>query len=169
MHSFTGGYLVAIEIERKFLVEGIEWRKANGTRICQGYLNRDKDRTVRVRVAGEHAYLTVKGTTQGATRAEFEYEIPASDAEQLLTLCDGPIVQKVRRRILHGGFTWEVDEFQGENAGLVVAEIELQSEDQAFARPPWIGRDVTGDHGYFNSNLATKPYGTWREQGDLHR
>lgn len=133
MHSFTGGYLVAIEIERKFLVEGTEWRKANGTRICQGYLNRDKDRTVRVRVAGEHAYLTVKGTTQGATRAEFEYEI------------------------------------QGENAGLVVAEIALQSEDQAFARPPWIGREVTGDHGYFNSNLATKPYGTWREQGDLHR
>lgn len=157
---------VATEIERKFLVDGADWRETMSTRISQGYLNRDKNRTVRVRVAGEHAYLTVKGATSGATRAEFEYEIPVADAEQLITLCEGPIIQKVRRLVLYRGYTWEVDEFLGENAGLVVAEIELQSEDQEFPMPPWISREVTEDPRYFNSNLATNPYCTWRDKTD---
>ena len=154
---------MATEIERKFLVVGDAWRTADGTRIWQGYLNRDKDRTVRVRVAGEHAFLTVKGATKGATRAEFEYEIALADAEQMMSLCDGPVIQKVRHRVAHAGFTWEVDEFFGDNAGLVVAEIELTSEDQPFAKPTWVGREVTNDPRYYNSNLAAQPYAAWRD------
>ena len=152
---------MAVEIERKFLVVGSAWRQASGVRFSQGYLNRDKERTVRVRLAGEHGFLTVKGLTKGATRAEFEYQIPAADAEQLLKLCDGPLVQKIRRIIVHEGSTWEVDEFLGENADLVVAEIELKTETQAFARPAWLGIEVTDDPRYFNSSLATHPYGRW--------
>src|SRR5262245_17494707 len=116
---------MATEIERKFLVKGDAWRHGRATPYSQGYLNRDKDRTVRVRIAGDRASLTIKGATRGATRAEFEYEIPVSDAEQLLQLCDEPLVQKTRRVIEHEGCKWEVDEFEGDNAGLVVAEIEL--------------------------------------------
>ena len=155
---------MATEIERKFLVLGTDWRTEGGTRICQGYLNRDKARTVRVRIAGEQAYLTVKGATQGNTRAEFEYAIPVQDAEQLLALCDGPTIDKVRHKIAHGEHVWEVDEFLGQNAGLVVAEIELASEDEAFSKPAWVGREVSDDARYFNSQLATNPYCQWREQ-----
>lgn len=154
---------MAIEIERKFLVLGTDWRTASGTRICQGYLNRDKARTVRVRIAGEQAYLTVKGVNQGNTRAEFEYAIPMADAEQLLALCDGPTMDKVRHKIAHGEHVWEVDEFLGQNSGLVVAEIELASEDAVFTKPPWVGREVSDDSRYFNSQLATNPYCNWRE------
>lgn len=157
---------MGIEIERKFLVTGDEWRKVAGTRICQGYLNRDKERTVRVRIAGEHAYLTVKGATRGATRMEFEYEIPVPDAEQLLALCEGPIIEKVRHLISHGGHSWEVDEFRGGNEGLVVAEIELESEEDEFPKPPWIGREVTEDSRYYNSNLASNPFCTWHDHAD---
>lgn len=156
---------MAAEIERKFLVVGTAWRQGEGTRISQGYLNCDKERTVRVRVAGEKAYLTVKGVSRGATRAEFEYEIPVADAEQLLKLCDGPLIEKVRRVVVHEGSKWEVDEFEGENAGLVVAELELESEEQEFSRPPWAGQEVTEDPRYFNSSLAAKPYRAWREKG----
>lgn len=152
---------MAIEIERKFLVTGTDWRQGGGTVFSQGYLNRDKARTVRVRIAGAKAFLTIKGASQGATRAEFEYEIPLADAEQLLALCEGPIIQKVRRVLVHAGSTWEVDEFEGPNAGLVVAEIELTSEDQVFERPPWLGQEVTDDVRYFNSNLATTPFSAW--------
>lgn len=154
---------MAIEIERKFLVLGNDWRTCSGTRICQGYLNRDKARTVRVRIAGEQAYLTVKGVNQGNTRAEFEYAIPMADAEQLLALCDGPTIDKVRHKIAHGDHVWEVDEFLGQNAGLVVAEIELASEDAVFTKPLWVGREVSDDSRYFNSQLATNPYCNWRE------
>jgi adenylate cyclase len=153
------------EIERKFLVSGSDWRTANAQRISQGYLNRDKNRTVRVRVAGAKAYLTIKGATTGASRAEFEYEIPLEDAQSLLRLCDGPLLEKLRHRIEYQGLTWEVDEFLGENAGLVVAEVELTSEDQVFSRPPWIGREVTSDARYYNSNLASTPYSQWGHQG----
>ena len=152
---------MATEIERKFLVVGDAWRTANGTRVCQGYLNRDKSRTVRVRIAGDSAYLTVKGATQGNTRAEFEYGIPLADAEQLLALCDGPAIQKIRHNVVHQGHLWEVDAFEGENAGLVVAEIELASEDELFIRPPWLGREVSDDSRYFNSQLASHPYCNW--------
>jgi CYTH domain-containing protein len=152
---------MGIEIERKFLVNGTAWRHGDGVRFSQGYLNRDKERTVRVRLAGEKAFLTIKGVSVGASRAEFEYEIPASDAEQLLKLCDGPVIEKIRRVIQLEGATWEVDEFLGENAGLVVAEIELHSEDQAFDRPEWLGEEVTHDSRYFNSCLATHPFTRW--------
>lgn len=152
---------MGIEIERKFLVTGTAWRQGAGVRFSQGYLNRDKERTVRVRLAGEKAFLTIKGVSAGASRAEFEYEIPASDAEQLLELSDGPVIEKVRRVIQLEGGTWEVDEFLGENAGLVVAEIELQSEDEAFARPEWLAEEVTHDARYFNSSLATHPFSRW--------
>ncbi|HKS58339.1 MAG TPA: CYTH domain-containing protein [Steroidobacteraceae bacterium] len=145
---------MGIEIERKFLVTGTAWRQGAGVRLSQGYLNRDKERTVRVRLAGEKAFLTIKGATAGATRLEFEYEIPAIDGAQLLSLCEKPIIEKIRRKISHEGATWEVDEFLGENAGLVIAEIELQAEDQAFARPQWLGEEVTHDPRYFNSNLG---------------
>jgi len=155
---------MAIEIERKFLVRGEEWRQPLPTRICQGYLNRDKGRTVRVRISNDKAYLTVKGPTRGATKLEFEYEIPLSDAEQLLALCDGPILEKNRHVLVHAGLTWEVDEFLGANAGLVVAEVELEKEDQLFERPKWVGVEVTEDARYFNSNLASKPYCTWQQR-----
>ena len=154
---------MATEIERKFLVQGTQWRNDTGVRFSQGYLNRDKERTVRVRLAGRKAFLTIKGVTRGPSRTEFEYEIPMEDAEQLLKLCDGPIIEKTRYRIVHQGATWEVDEFLGENAGLVIAEIELTSEDQPFSRPPWLGEEVTHDRRYYNSNLAGHPYSQWRD------
>ena len=153
-----------IEIEHKFLVTGTEWRQGNGVRISQGYLNRDKERTVRIRVSGAEAFITIKGASKGASRAEFEYPIPLADAAELLKLCDGPIVEKTRYIFPYIGHKWEVDEFLGENAGLVVAEIELESEDQAFERPNWVGQDVTSDPRYLNANLATNPYSQWRNQ-----
>ena len=154
---------MGIEIERKFLVVGDDWRAAPAVPYAQGYLNRDKRRTVRVRIVQGDAWLTVKGQNAGATRAEFEYAIPVADAEQLLALCDGPLVRKTRRKIEHAGHVWEIDEFQGDNAGLVVAEIELPAEDAPFERPPWLGAEVTHDARYFNSSLAAAPFSTWPE------
>ncbi len=154
---------MGIEIERKFLVAGEGWRQMSTSRTCfnQGYLSRDPARTVRVRIAGDSAFLTIKGATRGATRAEFEYGIPPADARQLLAMSDGPVVEKVRHLCPHAGMTWEVDEFLGANAGLVVAEIELQSEGQAFDRPSWLGEEVTGDARYVNANLAVRPFTSW--------
>lgn len=152
---------MAIEIERKFLVIGDAWRDAPPVFYSQGYLNRDKARTVRVRIAGEEAFLTIKGTSVGARRAEFEYPIPLWDARELLALCEQPLIEKNRRKILHEGFIWEVDEFLGENLGLVVAEIELPAEDAAFTKPDWVGAEVTDDARYFNSNLSRTPFIYW--------
>jgi len=152
---------VPVEIERKFLVDGNSWRNGQGIRICQGYLNRDKERTVRVRLSGEKAFLTIKGMNSGATRAEYEYEIPVSHAEELLKICDGPVLEKIRYVVDYNGIIWEVDEFLGENEGLIVAEVELKSEDQSFDRPDWIGSEVTADPRYFNSNLCSHPYCKW--------
>lgn len=152
---------MAIEIERKFLVMGDAWRAAPAVFYSQGYLNRDKARTVRVRIAGEEAFLTIKGTSVGARRAEFEYPIPVWDARELLALCEQPLIEKNRRKILHEGFIWEVDEFLGENLGLVVAEIELPAEDAVFAKPDWVGEEVTEDARYFNSNLSRTPFTCW--------
>jgi CYTH domain-containing protein len=151
-----------IEIERKFLVHGTDWRQGVPVRLYQGYLNRDKERTVRVRIAGSRAYLTIKGLTQGVSRPEFEYEIPLHDAEVLLTFCDRPPLEKNRYTVQHRGATWEIDEFLGANAGLVIAEIELKDERQRFERPSWLSTEVTGDPRYFNSNLIAAPYETWR-------
>jgi adenylate cyclase len=153
--------MMGIEIERKFLVLGDEWRAAPAVYFSQGYLNRDKARTVRVRIAGNEAFLTVKGQSVGATRAEFEYPIPVWDARELLALCEQPLIEKNRRKILHEGFVWEVDEFLGENLGLVVAEIELPTEDTVFALPEWLGEEVTSDERYFNSNLSRHPFSQW--------
>jgi len=158
---------MGIEIERKFLVVGDAWRQAPATAYAQGYLNRDKQRTVRVRIVEDAAWLTVKGPSAGATRAEFEYAIPLADARALLALCDGPLVRKRRRVVVHAGATWEIDEFEGDNAGLVVAEIELGSEDAAFEPPPWLGAEVTHDPRYFNSNLAAAPYSTWSDRPNV--
>ena len=154
---------MGIEIERKFLVVGDGWRQAPAVPYAQGYLNRDKQRTVRVRVVEDSAWLTVKGASTGATRAEFEYPIPVADARELLAQCDGPLVRKLRRVVVHAGARWEIDEFQGDNAGLIVAEIELAAEDAPFERPAWLGAEVTHDPRYFNSSLATAPFCTWPE------
>jgi adenylate cyclase len=150
------------EIERKFLVRGDAWRAlAKGVRYRQGYLSTVKERTVRVRTVGERGFLTVKGVTVGATRREFEYDIPADDAASLLELCEQPLVEKVRYKIPFGGLVWEVDEFEGANQGLIVAECELTSEDQKIEPPAWIGEEVSGDPRYFNSNLIAHPFTKW--------
>jgi adenylate cyclase len=152
---------MAVEIERKFLVVGDDWRNATAVYYSQGYLNRDKSRTVRVRIAGDQAFLTIKGITQGASRAEFEYQIPISDAKALLAICEQPLIEKYRRKITYQGFVWEVDEFLGDNLGLVVAEIELPSEKTQFEKPDWIGEEVTQDERYYNSNLSKNPFVRW--------
>lgn len=152
---------MAVEIERKFLVINDEWRSAEFAYYCQGYLNRDKNRTVRVRVVDQSAMLTVKSLTSNASRLEFEYDIPVNDAKQMLEFCEQPLIEKNRYRLTFEGMEWEVDEFLGVNQGLVVAEIELESESQLFKRPNWIGEEVTDDHRYFNSSLSKAPYSTW--------
>ena len=151
------------EIERKFLVSGEEWKRGSpGVAYRQGYLSTVKERTVRVRTVGDKGFLTIKGVTVGVSRSEFEYAIPAEDANLLLNdLCEKPLIEKRRHYIAYHGFTWEVDEFLGANRGLVVAEIELSSPDQVFARPAWVGAEVTGDPRYANSSLSAHPYTTW--------
>jgi adenylate cyclase len=151
------------EIERKFLVKGDAWRAlADGTSYRQGYLNSAKERTVRIRTISDRAFLTVKGLTVGATRSEYEYEIPLADCNAMLdVLAEKPIIEKKRYKIPFAGLTWEIDEFFGDNAGLIVAEVELQSEGQAFRKPEWVGEEVTSDARYFNSNLIRHPYTRW--------
>jgi len=152
------------EIERKFLVTGDAWRTGECSDYRQGYLSIDKQRTVRVRVAGDTAFLTVKGITEGATRAEYEYPIPVVDAQAMLeSLCLRPLIEKRRYRILHGGMTWEIDEFLGDNTGLIVAEIELETAQQPFDKPAWLGEEVTSDPRFYNANLVTRPYNAWNK------
>ena len=153
---------MAVEIERKFLLKDDSWRAGvTGTLFRQGYLSRAAERTVRVRIAGEQAFLTIKGKSQGASRAEFEYAIPVADAAAMLELCDGPLIEKNRYCIEHAGFVWEVDEFLGANAGLVVAEVELPSEATQPPLPEWVGVEVTSDARYYNSRLSEYPYSGW--------
>ena len=153
---------VGTEIERKFLVVGNDWRAgASGTSYIQGYLSRDVARIVRIRLAGPAAYLTIKGIVHGASRPEFEYPIPLSDAQQLMNLCLRPLVEKTRHVIKFAGKRWEVDEFHGDNRGLILAEIELSREDESIDIPPWIGQEVSGDPRYFNSYLSEHPYTQW--------
>lgn len=151
-----------IEIERKFLVKGLAWRRRKGIHCVQGYISRNARRTVRVRIAAETAFLTIKGPSTGISRSEFEYRIPLSHARKLLQMSETPPVEKIRRLIPYKGCTWEVDEFLGPNSGLVVAEIELSSETQTFQKPPWVGKEVTGDPKYTNSNLAVRPFLSWK-------
>jgi adenylate cyclase len=151
------------EIERKFLLRGDTWRAlATGTMYRQGYLNSVKERTVRIRTVGDKAFLTIKGISVGATRTEYEYPIPFDDCNAMLdTLAEKPLIEKKRYKIRRGELTWEIDEFFGDNSGLIVAEVELQREDQVFEKPDWIGAEVTGDPRYFNSNLVKHPYTKW--------
>lgn len=151
------------EIERKFLLKNDTWRgMAAGTHYRQGYLNTDKGRTVRIRTLDEKGYLTIKGPAVNGVRKEFEYEIPYADAVEMLEeLAVAPIIEKKRYKIPFAGFTWEVDEFSGPNSGLVLAEIELDFPTQPFALPPWIGREVTDDIRFYNSNLARNPFINW--------
>jgi CYTH domain-containing protein len=154
---------MAIEIERKFLVRDDAWRTAaSGDRYRQGYLSTVPGRTVRVRVIADVGYLTIKGATVGAVRSEYEYVIPVEDAHAMLDgLCLRPLIEKTRYRIEYQGLVWEVDEFEGENDGLVVAEVELESQDQAITLPGWAGDEVTGDPRYYNANLVANPYRNW--------
>ena len=154
---------MGVEIERKFLLQGDAWRGlGQAVLLRQGYLSSARERVVRVRIEGEQAMLTIKGANVGATRGEWEYPIPLADAAELLDgLCEQPLIEKVRHRIEHAGMLWEVDEFLGANAGLIVAEIELASEDQPFEKPDWIGAEVSGDARYYNANLIRHPFSQW--------
>ncbi|MFC4728477.1 CYTH domain-containing protein [Coralloluteibacterium thermophilus] len=166
-----------IEIERKFLVVSDAWRAAAHAvvRMAQGYIN-DMDAldagrqraSVRVRIAGEEGFLNLKSRETGHTRQEFDYPIPLADAEALLALCVGGRIDKRRHYVRHGGRLWEIDEFLGDNAGLVVAELELEQADAAFERPAWLGAEVTDAQRYYNLALAARPYSTWSaaERGD---
>lgn len=154
---------MGVEIERKFLLAGDAWRGlGQAVLLRQGYLSSARERVVRVRIEGEQAMLTIKGANVGTTRGEWEYPIPLADAAELLDgLCEQPLIEKVRHRIEHAGMVWEVDEFLGANAGLIVAEIELASEDQPFEKPEWIGAEVSGDARYYNANLIRHPFSQW--------
>ena len=151
------------EIERKFLVTGTEYRNlAQGVYYRQGYLNTDALHTVRVRTIGNKGYFTIKGKNDGISRLEYEYEIPVAEANELLDkLCIRPLIEKTRYKIPFAGHVWEVDEFAGENEGLVVAEIELPTEDAPFDKPAWIGQEVSLDPRYYNSNLSLHPFKNW--------
>ncbi|MDQ7970603.1 MAG: CYTH domain-containing protein [Oxalicibacterium faecigallinarum] len=154
---------MSVEIERKFLVVGDAWKSlGTATTLRQGYLSSHPDRVVRVRVEGQTATLTIKGKNQGISRGEWEYDIPLEEANALLSnLCERPLIEKMRTRITHAGMVWEVDAFSGDNAGLVVAEIELESETQRFDKPDWIGAEVSDDPRYFNANLLKHPFSKW--------
>lgn len=152
---------MGVEIERKFTVRADFCPQGAGTEMAQGYLSRDPQRTVRVRLAGGRGYLTVKGETRGMVRAEYEYEIPPTDARAMLALCDPPLVEKTRYVMDAAGRRWEVDVFHGANDGLVVAEVELPSEMAEVTLPAWVEREVTGEKRYYNSSLIVHPYHSW--------
>lgn len=163
---------MALEIERKFLVAGDGWRQAAHAVVpmAQGYINDmgSMDRggqkaSVRVRIQGDGAYLNLKSRESGHTRQEFDYPIPVADARALLALCVGGLIDKRRHLVRHGGHLWEVDEFLGDNAGLVVAEIELASAGEGFVKPAWAGREVTDAPRYYNLALASRPYAVWSD------
>ncbi|MBN2357215.1 CYTH domain-containing protein [candidate division KSB1 bacterium] len=152
-----------MEIERKFLVVGDAWRGlTEGVLFRQGYLSIERERVVRVRIAGDRAFLTIKGITRGISRQEYEYPIPLHHAEQMLQeLCVKPIIEKKRYQISFKSCLWSVDEFLGENEGLIIAEIELASEEVAFEKPDWVGAEVSSDPRYFNANLVEQPFRSW--------
>ena len=155
---------MALEIERKFLVKGnFKTESHVSTRVTQGYLSSSPERTVRVRIKGEKGFITIKGkgNTSGISRYEWEKEIPVEEARELLQLCEPGIIDKTRYLIRHEGHLFEVDEFHGENDGLVIAEIELKNENENFSRPAWLGEEVTGDRKYYNAMLSRNPYVNW--------
>lgn len=153
---------MAQEIEYKFLVRGDDYKHLSSPMFYrQGYLSSAPGRVVRVREANGKGYLTIKGKNEGAVRSEFEFEISLTEAQELLTICEKPLIEKYRYRVEFRGFVWEVDEFLGENEGLVIAEIELPAPDTPFEKPDWIGANVTNDVRYYNSNLIASPYKSW--------
>lgn len=155
---------MATEIERKFLVTSDAWRHGAGAGVAmrQGYLLGGGKSSVRVRVAGDEAWLNIKSATLGVTRSEFEYRIPVADADELLvTLCDRPLIEKVRYHVRHGDHVWDVDVFAGDNDGLIVAEIELTDKDERFQKPAWAGDEVSDDPRYYNVCLVKHPYRKW--------
>ena len=156
---------MAREIERKFLVKNDSWKNGcQGLACRQGYLVTGEKVTVRVRILGGEGFLTVKGRTEGITRDEFEYRIPMVDAEAMLgSMSSGGLVEKIRYHVKVGGFTWDVDEFLGENSGLVLAEVELEDEGQQPEIPDWLGQEVTGDVRYYNAYLAGNPFSAWKK------
>lgn len=156
---------MAVEIERKFLVVSDAFRgeASKAVHIVQGYLNDDKLRTVRVRVRDDKGYMTVKGPTNGVSRFEWEKEIPCNEAAAMLALCKG-VIDKTRHLVEFGNHTFEVDEFHGDNEGLIVAEVELRSEDEQFEKPAWLGEEVSYDRRYYNSQLLLNPYKKWKSQ-----
>lgn len=157
---------MGLEIERRFLVAGDQWRPgAVASQMTQGYLSTDPERVVRVRLAGAQGFLTIKGPSAGPARSEFEYPVPAADARELLGLCGGAVVEKTRWQVRHAGNDWVVDEFSGPNQGLILAEIELPAADHPFALPPWAGMEVTADHRYANASLAVRPFATFATPG----
>ena len=155
---------MGVEIERKFLVKGDEWRTgATPLQISQGYVTLDAERSVRVRIAGEQGFLSVKSLRSALERAEFEYAIPVADAEQMIEeLCFRPVVKKTRWLKEFAGRLWEIDEFHGENEGLIVAEVELGAADDAVELPSWVGAEVSSDPRYLNANLVRAPFATWK-------
>lgn len=154
------------EIERKYLVDQEKWQqleKPAGELYRQGYLLTDPQKTIRVRVTPTKGFITIKGITVGATRSEYEYEIPLSEAGELLDNFSAAVLSKTRYKIVYKNKTWEVDVFLGDNAGLIVAEIELESEEEVFEIPEWVGNEVTGDKKYYNANLTIRPYNDWQK------
>lgn len=153
------------EIERKYLIIDDSWKTkaSEGIEIKQGYLNSEAKRTVRIRISGEQGWLTIKGKNENLTRKEFEYDIPLTDALELLNLCEKPIIEKTRYIFLDNGNSWEIDVFSGENEGLVIAEIELSREDQEFTIPEWVGEEVSMDVRYYNSSLISNPFVNWEK------
>ncbi|MEL4898683.1 CYTH domain-containing protein [Crocosphaera sp. Alani8] len=155
---------MAIEIERKFLVINDDWRcLGTGKVYKQGYIAAaDRMTTIRVRIVGHEAYLTIKSKSEGISRNEFEYPIPLEDAQIMVdTLCDRPLIEKIRYKVNYDNLVWEIDEFQGENQGLIMAEVELQNENQIINIPTWVGEEVSHDSRYYNVNLTKHPYTTW--------
>lgn len=155
---------MATEIERKFLIRDDRWRQQAdaGQRMAQGYLIGARNASVRVRIEGDQANLNIKSATLGIYRQEYEYPIPLEDAREMLdNLCEKPVIEKVRYHVPYAGHVWEIDVFEGENAGLIVAEIELDSEDEAFEQPDWLGEEVSDDARYYNVSLVNHPYKDW--------
>ncbi len=152
-----------IEIERKFLLQNKDWKQYThfSEEIAQGYLSSVPERTVRIRIKNETGIITVKGKTEGISRKEFEYEIPLEEAQELLKLCEGSPIHKIRHNVVYGDQAWEIDEFKGDNQGLIIAEIELDSEDEEIKLPPWIGKEVSDDTRYFNAHISGKPFKDW--------
>ncbi len=162
---------MAIEIEHKFLLANDSWRQhvSRSVKYRQGYLSSQSTSSIRVRTSDDHAWLNIKTATIGTHRHEYEYEIPMADANEILNnLCSVPLIEKTRHFVTDDGNLWEIDEFEGDNQGLIVAEIELDETGQSFSKPSWLGMEVTGDLRYYNNNLVIQPYSEWREDSVFH-